>query len=182
MRNAKWIIGIGLSGLMCGLAAASEASTSAGAGAGLAGPGSAWATANYQGDRGFARTDTRSGAINLARGVAVGVDEDGLSLSISHAVAANGVSSAPAVASNFNLNIDRSGEVSTSNALVLANGGASRTVQVKGGVGHGRPAVAKASGATTHGGRVVAHTDSRTSHGDGRWGRVVRRPAGFLRR
>ena len=122
-----------LTGLTLLLAAmptlASDAETSAQASDGAGHSGTATATARYAGDVGFARTDTRSGRVNLARGVAVGVDEDGLTLSVSLAVAPQ---RGPAVATNFNLSLGRNGAAAVSVGRSVAQGGATRTVTASG--------------------------------------------------
>ncbi len=141
------------------LAFASDAATSATAGSTSRG-GVAAATANYSGDHGFARSDTRSGRVNLARGVAVGVDENGLSLSVSNAVSApNGVS----LATNFNLSIDRDGDVSHSGGLAVATAPFERSVTAGGSAGSSRPAIAVASGRTDRFGTVRARTHADSS-------------------
>lgn len=117
------MIGIGVSG-----AWASEAQTSASATGGR-NNGAATATARYDGQVGFARTDTKTGKVNLARGVAVGVDANGLSLSLSHAIAPQ---HGPAIATNFNMSIGRDGEVNHSVGSAVASGGSDRTVMAGG--------------------------------------------------
>lgn len=140
---------------------ASDAATSATAGSNRYQPdGTAQATAHYAGDFGFARTTTQSGSINLARGVAVGVDQSGLSLSVSNAVATQ---YGPAVATSFNLSIDRNGQVSRSGALTYADGPFHRSATAGGRVGtgsHGNAATAFASGKTDRFGNVQARTHS----------------------
>ncbi len=141
---------------------ASDADTSATAtGGGHA--GNAAATAHYRGDVGFARTDTRTGRINLARGVALGLDRDGLSFSLSTAIAPQ---RGPAFGSNFNVSINRRGDLSHSVGRVTARGGGERTVAVSGGAstgthGHRGSAISQASGRTRYGGVVRATTRSR---------------------
>jgi hypothetical protein len=111
---------------------AGDASTTAWADNGWTSPGSAGATANYNGDDdgvGFARTRTRTGNVNLARGVAVGFDRDGLDLSLSHAFAPK---FGPAYAGTFNLSIGADGQVSGGYGGVLARGGESRSVEAGG--------------------------------------------------
>lgn len=149
MRLAT-IAGLGFIG---GVAFAADAATSAGVG-GRSGNGTAVATANYSGDAGYARTNSRSGEVNHARGIAVGFDENGLALSLSNAVEHRGL----AVASNFNLSIDRNGDVSTSSGVALARGGRERDVQVSGAAGHERPAAAQATARTERGGVAQAIT------------------------
>ena len=101
-------------------ALASEADTSAGVSKGpLVGGNAANASAHYEGNIGFARMATNTGRVNTARGVAVGVDNEGLTLSISTALATR---LGPALAANFNISIERDGDVSTSRALTVAEG------------------------------------------------------------
>lgn len=141
-------------------ALASDAATSATAGS-RPGGGTAAATAHYEGDVGFARTNTRSGAVNIARGVAVGFDEDGLSLSVSNAVATR---NGPAVATNFNLSIDRDGDVSHSSGIAVARGPVEQSASAGGSVGTGldaRPATSVASGRTDLYGSVYAATQAQ---------------------
>ena len=141
-------------------ARASDAETSASATAGRGRTGTATATAHYDGDVGFARTDTRTGAVNAARAVAVGFDEDGLSLSISLALAPR---RGPAYATNFNLTFDSDGDVSTSVGTSLARGGISRTVSAGGRTGTTpirTVATSWAGGSTERGGVVRAYSRS----------------------
>ncbi len=113
MRKLRgWVCGLVLSGSTAVWAA--ESATSATVGAGTAG-----ATARYSGDVGFARTDSQTGRVDLARGVAVGVDQNGLSLSVSHAVRPE---HGPALAANMNVAIGRTG-VATSTGLTVASPG-----------------------------------------------------------
>lgn len=151
--------GLVLAGLVS-VAAASDAETSAQATGGRGPSGSALATARYEGDVGFARTDTRSGRVNLARGVALGFDADGLSLSLSTALAPR---SGPALATTFNISIGTNGEVAHSVGTALATGGTARTVAAGGSAAtarHGGTAVAAASGRTQSGGTVRVATQS----------------------
>ena len=138
---------------------ASDAETSATAGSSrYQRNGTAQATAYYAGDLGFARTNTQSGSINLARGVAVGVDRSGLSLSVSNTVAPQ---HGPAVAVSFNLSIDRDGRVSRSRGMTVADGPIHRSATAGGRVStgpDGRAATAFASGKTDRFGRVYAKT------------------------
>lgn len=142
-----------LSGLLTGIAGASEAQTSAGAGSN----GVATATARYEGDVGFARTQTNSGRITTAQGVAVGFDQDGLSLSVSRAV---DTPWGPAVATNFNLSIDRDGDVSHSVGRSVAHGALERSATAGGGASTGPrgTAFSTAGGRTDPYGRVEAQT------------------------
>jgi len=147
---------------------ASDARTSASASGGGRRPGSATATASYEGDVGFARTQTRSGPLTASRAVAVGVDEDGLSLSISTAMA---TPVGPAFATNFNLSIGRDGDLAHSVGHVISTGGLTRSATAGGAASAGprrgvseRPTLASASsratGTTTFGGVVRATTRS----------------------
>jgi hypothetical protein len=139
----------------------SDAQTSASAGAGRFGrPGSATATANYEGDAGFARTDTRSGTVNIARGIAVGVDENGIALSISTAIAPR---RGPAVATNFSIAIGNDG-TATSDGLAVSVGPAHRSVAAAGGVGaepFGSQAISTASASSDRLGHAWASTHAR---------------------
>ncbi len=149
-----------LAGLVAAPAWASDAATSATAGGNRHGDGSAAATASYEGDVGFARTDSRSGRVNIARGVAVGVDQNGLSLSVSNAIAPQ---FGPAIATNFNMSIDRDGDVSVSGGAAVARSPIHREVNAGGSAGTGRPATATAGGETDRFGRVDAQTHARSS-------------------
>ena len=121
---------------MNALALAGDARTTAGASSNpFTGGGTATATAAHNAPIGFARTDTRSGPINAARGVAVGVDRDGITLSVSAALAPK---LGPAVAANFNMTIDRDGDVSRSTGLAVAKGPGTREVNVGGETHTGR--------------------------------------------
>ncbi len=141
---------------------AGEAGTSATAGTGGPAGGTAAATANYTGGGpGVARTRTSTGDVNIARGVAWGVDQNGLDFSFSHAIAPR---FGPAYAGTFNLSIGRDGAVAGSYGGSLAEGGLARTVQA-GGMTRSAPsggtsAVANAGGNTVGGGRVDARTNS----------------------
>lgn len=163
-RHARYALMI--AGLLAsaGMALASEAETSASASGGRGQSGTASATAHYAGRIGFARTDTRTGALNIARGVALGVDRDGLSLSLSTAIAPQ---YGPAIATNYNISIGTNGEVARSGGRVESRGGSYRMASVAGRADTGdryRPAVAvsQASGQTRFGG--VVHANSRSSH------------------
>jgi hypothetical protein len=151
-----------ITALLATAALASDAETSASAGSNRYQPnGTAAATARYEGDLGFARTNTRSGPVSSARGVAVGFDESGLSLSVSNAAASR---FGPAVATTFNLSIDRDGSVSRSGGLAVSNGPIYRSATAGGRVGtgrEGRVATAIASGQTDRFGHVQAVTRSQ---------------------
>lgn len=143
-------------------ALASSASTDASAGRDRRGVGNAEAAASYEGDAGFARTNTRTGRVNIARGVAVGVDEDGLSLSVSQAIDPK---HGPSIATNFNLSIGRDG-VSASNGISTASGSNTRQVSAGGAVSNERHtpvAISTASGTTGPRGKVAARTNSHTT-------------------
>jgi hypothetical protein len=115
---------------MTSAALASDAETSATAGSNAFDRnGTAAATAAYDGQVGFARTDADSGRINRAHGVAVGFDRDGLSLSVSNAIASR---FGPAIGSNFNVSIGLDGRVSTGRSLAISRGPLSRSVSVGG--------------------------------------------------
>lgn len=140
---------------------ASSAATNASAGRDILGRGNAQAYATYDGDAGFARTDTRTGRVNIARGVAVGVDEDGLSLSVSTAFDPK---HGPAIASNFNLSIGRDG-ASHSHGLALANDRNERQVSAGGAVTANRRgplARSTAQASTSPFGQAIARTSSNT--------------------
>jgi hypothetical protein len=139
---------------------AGDAETSAMAGSGFGRPGTAAATAAYEGDLGFARTRTRSGPLSVARGVAVGVDEDGLSLSVSNAIAAR---RGLALATNFNIEIERDGDVSFSTGRAVSRGPLFREASVGGFAGNNRGhgvASSFAAGNSDPFGRVHAVTHS----------------------
>ena len=115
---------------------AGRATTSAVAGSPGLGTGTAAATADYRGDGpGYANTQTRSGRVNLARGIAVGFDRDGLSLSTSYGVAGH---IGPAVAGTLSVNIGLNGQVATSIGRTVARGDRARTVSAAGGSGSRR--------------------------------------------
>ena len=141
---------------------ASEAETSASAGSSrYQRDGTATATARYTGDVGSARTQSWSGKANVARGVAWGLDKDGLSLSVSNAVAPQ---RGPAVATTFNLSIGRDGSVSHSTGLAISKGPIHRSASAGGSVGtkrYGGSATAFATGKSDRFGRVRAVTQSR---------------------
>lgn len=144
-------------------ALASDAWTSATAGSTGRGPGTAGATAGYDGEIGFARTKADTGRINLARGLAVGFDADGLSVSHSYALAPT---HGPAVGGTFNMHIGLDGEATLSTGRVTAEGDPERAVSAGGRVGADgyRPlAVASASGETGRRGAVRAETRSFSS-------------------
>lgn len=147
---------LGISLTATGLAAETE--TSANASSRWGRPGDAGATARYEGDVGFARTEARSGRVSTARGVAVGADEHGVSLSISNAVA----TPLGAVGTTFNLSIGPDG-VSASRGAAVSVGGRERGVAVGGATDSRgvRPAQAISRGFTRGGGVVRATSDAR---------------------
>ena len=142
-------------------ALASDAATSASAGSTRGQRnGTAAATASYQGDVGFARTQSRSGSVNTARGVAVGVDANGLTLSISRALATR---TGSAVATNFNLSIGRDGRVSGSTGIALARGPLRSSASAGGQAstdGRNATAISQASGKSDAFGQASASTRS----------------------
>lgn len=178
MKRITYTIAASLSlALTAGAAFASDAATSAAVGGGFGRPGAATATARYEGDVGLARTDTQTGRVNIARGLAVGVDEDGLALSLSNAVMTPG---GVAVATNLNIGIDRDGDVSTSTGLTVAAGLREREASAGGQVSTrlgGGTATSIAQGRTDRHGRVIA----RTTADDYRPKRVLVRPAHYRR-
>lgn len=166
-RLMRYTAAIGVMGAMgLGTALAGEASTSAGAANGFGQPGTAWASANYDGvgGQGFARTRTDTGGpVSIGRGLAVGFDQDGLDVSFSHALAPV---IGPAYAGTFNMSIGTNGQVSTSYGGTLAQGGLVRTAEA-GGTTRSDPfganAAATAGGHTAPGGRVNSWTESNSS-------------------
>jgi hypothetical protein len=169
-RLIGYTLGIAMSGLGLANAMAGEASTSATASNGWYTSGSAGATANYDGNGGigFARTRSDTGKVNTSRGLAVGVDDDGLDFSFSHAIAPK---SGPAYAGTLNLSIGRDGDVNGSYGGSVAQGGVAREVHAGGSTRsdhRGGSAVATAGGETVGGGRVDARTDSFSRDNDSR--------------
>lgn len=161
-------------GLMPGLTAlAGEANSSASASSNRWGPGTAAATAGYEGNGiGFAQTNTRSGSTNLAQGLSLGFDEEGLSLSTSYAVAPR---FGAAAAGTLNMAIGLDGSVATSVGRTVADGDANRSVDAggsarPGSLGRSPVAVATTGGATGPRGTVVSETHTNTRPG------VVRAP------
>ena len=170
-------------GMWTGMATASQAETSAGVSGSRHGATTAEATARYDGDVGLARTDTRTGRISLARGLAVGLDRNGLTLSASHAL---GTRSGFGVARNFNLSIGRDGRVAVSGGRTVSYGSQRRSAEA-GGVaraGHGRTGASSwAAGSSDRRGFVRTGTHARSFkprpkhvRAIGRWlGRRLRR-------
>ncbi len=160
---------------------ASDAQTSASVSGGAHRPPVAAADARYVGDVGFATTRTETGPVSLARGVALGVDEDGLSFSLSQAVG-RGDSS---IATNFTLSLDRDGDVSHSFGASLAAGPHEHSASA-GGVattqGHGTAASSAAARSDPYG---IAEARTVSQHAPAK--RVLRagervivgRPGGF---
>jgi hypothetical protein len=147
-------------------ARAGVAETSATAGSRGFGPGTAGATATYDGDGiGLTRTQATSGRVSVARGLSVGVDRDGLSVSHSYALAGR---VGPAVGGTFNLHVGPDGKGMLSVGRADTRGDRQRAVSVGGAVGtrYGRPvAEARATGSTGRRGAVRANTFSRSSRG-----------------
>jgi hypothetical protein len=164
MQALRYSVAVLIGLTLAPTALASEAETSASASdSRYQRNGTATATARYEGDLGFARTNSRSGPVSSARGVAVGFDESGLSLSVSNAIAPR---LGAAIAMTFNLSIDRDGDVSGSTGLALARGPLQQAVTAGGQVGTGRyvdGATAFTSGQTDRFGRVQATTRSYSS-------------------
>lgn len=161
MRNVM-MSGLSMLGVLIGtVARASEAETTATAQNNRWGNGSAAATARYEGDIGFAGTRTRSGDLSLARGVAVGFDEDGLSLSLSNALSSRlGVG----IAGNFNLTLGRDGQVAVSSGTTLSVGERHQSASAGGWAGSRRQvsqAASVASGRSDDRGFVRTRTAAR---------------------
>jgi hypothetical protein len=155
IMHAILICGLGLSASTF----AAGAATSATAGSHSGRPnGTAGATAEYTGQTGWTRTEAQSGRVNTATGVAVGVDQNGLALSVSNAVAPQ---NGPALATNFTLSIGRDGQASTSFGVSVANGPVHRQADAGGSAATtrlGSVAVSEAGGRTDRWGTVKAHT------------------------
>ena len=133
------------------------------------------ATAHYDGAIGFAQTNTESGDLTRARGVAVGVDRDGLTLSVSNAFASR---DGLGLATNFNISIDRDGHVSRSGGVALADSPYERSVTASGSATNDRrtePALSYASAHTDTNGRAEARTWADSD----RSGRATYRPAEY---
>ncbi len=150
---------------------AGEASTSATAGSnGGRRPGTAGATASYVGEGpGLARTTTRSGNVNYGRGVAFGVDDDGVSFSVSQALAGR---VGPAIASTFNISLGFDGQVSASNGWSVADHSRTRTVNAGGFARSDRGNTisgATAGGSTGRFGTVKAKTESHSTPRQMNW-------------
>lgn len=143
------------------LAWAGEASTSATAASNGRRTGTAAATADYDGNGvGFTNTKADSGRLNFARGISLGFDEDGLSLSTSYAVAPQ---FGPAAAGTFNMNLGLDGSVSGSTGRTIAEGSRTREVSAGGWTGNNRfnsSAGATVAGNTGPRGRVIAESRS----------------------
>lgn len=143
---------------------AGEAATSASAGSNGSRQGTASATATYTGDgRGFTQTSARSGPVSIGRGIAYGVDRNGITFSASHAVASR---FGPAIASTLNITIGRDGSVAHSTGLTIAGRDRTRVAQAGGFAGvtrSGSTVGATAGGHTGVRGLVRATTASRTT-------------------
>ena len=163
MKSAKTLMAAMMAvGIWTGTATASQAETSAGVSRSRHGATTAEATARYDGDVGLARTDTRTGRISLARGLAVGADRNGLTLSASHALATR---SGLSVARNFNLTIGRDGQVAVSGGRTVSRGSQRRSAEA-GGIaraGHGRTGASSwAAGSSDRRGFVRTNTHARS--------------------
>jgi hypothetical protein len=144
VRTLKTITAI-LTGLtLTTTALAGNAETSATAGTRFD-SGNAMATAAYDGRIGFARSNAQTGRVNAAKGVAVGVDKHGISLSVSTALATR---LGPAVAANFNMTIGRDGDVSKSTGLAIAKGSFVREATAGGSTHAGRSGIGSTATAT----------------------------------
>lgn len=178
IMNAKHWMAVLIVGLtVAAVVQAGTAETSASASRGRYGPGTSEATADYNGDGvGFTRTKAHSGRINLARGLAVGFDANGLSLSHSFALAP---SSGPAIGRTISLQLGMDGRGSISRGNVKAEGGSKRSVAVRSGASP-RHAFAEAHGDTGARGRVLA--DTRSSRFGRSRGMARHRPMRILRR
>ncbi len=147
--------------LLASTVRAGEASSSATA----SNLGTAAATAGYNGDgRGYVQTQTRTGNVNVARGVAVGVDQNGITFSASNAVASRFLPAA--VASNLNITIGFNGQVASSGGISVAQGPVQRTASAGGFASNNRfnaTAGSTAGGSTDRFGTVRANTFSRST-------------------
>ena len=165
MKANKAIFGTATLLAMTATAWAGRATTSATASSPGYGPGTAAATAGYDGNGvGITRTNARTGRVNIAQGVSLGFDENGLSLSTSYAIAPR---FGPAIGSTMNVAIGTDGSVAHSVGRTLATGSRTRTVSTAGSAapgsrGRSPTASAAASGRTGHGGKVISKTHSRT--------------------
>ncbi len=150
-------------GILVGLASsvnASDARTSAEVGSSRGGADHAAATADYHGRVGIARTNAKTGKINLARGLALGLDEDGVSFSLSQALGGQRAS----LASNLNVSLNRDGDHSVSFGSTLSRGPRHHSAKVEGGASADRRstrATAAASGDADRRGRVDARASVR---------------------
>lgn len=177
MNRKMYSVAAVMMGMMTAMSHAGQASTSAHASnIGGSRGGTAGATANYNGAPGgvaLTRTDSHSGKVNHAQGLAIGLDRDGLDLSFSHAIASK---LGPAYAGTFNMSIGTNGAVSSSYGGVLSSGGVGRSAEASGSTrSDPRTATATAAvnGSTSHGGQVIARTNSYSRPAYG----VVRAPA-----
>ncbi|MEK6643975.1 MAG: hypothetical protein AABZ08_08700 [Planctomycetota bacterium] len=159
MKTLRTIVMMSVMMSVAQLVMAGEATSNATATGNAFGPGTAAATAGYIGDgRGYARTDTRTGAVNFASGMSIGVDNRGVCFSASNALAGR---FGPAIASNLNICIGRDGSVASSGGLSTAQGGLARTVSAGGfartNLG-GALAGSTVGGRTDRGGTVTGRT------------------------
>jgi hypothetical protein len=150
-------------GILVGLVpavSASDARTSAEVGSSRGGTDHAAATADYDGRVGIARTNAKTGKINLARGLALGLDEDGVSFSLSQALGGKRAS----LASNLNVSLNRDGDHSVSFGSTVSRGSQHHTARVEGGASADRRrtrATAAARGDADRRGRVDARASAR---------------------
>ncbi|MGB0715463.1 MAG: hypothetical protein ACPGXK_06270 [Phycisphaerae bacterium] len=146
-------------------AQAAEASSGARAGHDGYGNRQAEANAEYDGHLGYANTRSRTGPVSTARGVAWGLDEDGLSISLSHAISGPlGLSAAR----NLNLSIGTNGEVAMSRGQADSRGNRESSAYAGGGSGvrNGQPVAYGEAGGTSdlRGQRgVTSQVSTRTS-------------------
>jgi hypothetical protein len=153
------IITLGLVGMMTTVAWASSAGSSAEVGSRY-GVDRAAATANYDGRVGFARTKAKTGKINLARGVALGIDREGISFSISNAIGGKRAS----LASNLNVSFGRDGDHSVSMGSTVSRGNRYHSAQAGGSASSYRgrsSATAAASGDADRYGSVSSRVSAR---------------------
>ena len=164
-KTMVWAACLALPALSGPAALTRAAETNSHAAAGHDGYGNrrAEAAAGYDGALGFARTRTHTGPISTARGVALGLDEDGLSLSLSHAISGPFGRSA---ARNLNLSIGMNGQVAVSRGSADSNGSRGSSAYAGGGSGvcDGRTvAYGDAGGTTDRNGGVTSEVITRTS-------------------
>ncbi len=128
------------------------------------------AEASYDGPAGMARTDTRVGRVNFARGLAVSYGIDGVSLSQSIGVSHGGLSTAH----NFQLSIGPGG-THLSRGGVVTRGGDSRAI-TSGHTSRGRggPRGGSSSTGTGHDTRAWSSSESHPRWSSHPWFRSTR--------